>query len=73
MAYADVNIWVSVQYTAKNQRGNSNRFLRCEACQEIEIKVDEKMVAQIDSRPLVSTRTRLVVGISLLFGLFGLS
>jgi len=40
--------------------------------QEIEIKVDEKMVAQIDSRPLVSTHTRLVVGISLLFGLFGL-
>ena len=39
---------------------------------EIEIKVDEQMIAEIDSRPLVSTHTRLVVGISLLFGLFGL-
>ena len=39
---------------------------------EIEITVDEQMVAQLDTRPLVSTHTRLVVGVSILFGLFGL-
>ena len=39
---------------------------------EMEIKVDETMIAELDSRPLVSTHTRLVVGISLLFGVFGL-
>lgn len=39
---------------------------------EIEVKVDEGMTTEIASRPLVARHTRLVVGISILFGLFGL-
>ncbi len=39
---------------------------------EIEVQVDESMTAEIASRPLVARHTRLVVGISVLFGIFGL-
>jgi nickel transport protein len=39
---------------------------------EIKVQVDTKGVIQSFSKPLVATHTRLLMGVSLLFGLFGL-
>jgi nickel transport protein len=38
----------------------------------VDIEVDQDMVVKSVSQPLVATHTRLVVGVSLLFGVFGL-
>jgi nickel transport protein len=40
--------------------------------QEMKLEVTQDMIVKSDSRPLVATHTRLIVGISVLFGLFGL-
>lgn len=39
---------------------------------EIEVQVDEKSVVRDFSKPLVATHTRLLIGVSLVFGVFGL-
>lgn len=39
---------------------------------EVEVVVDEKSVVKEFSKPLVATHTRLLIGVSLLFGIFGL-
>ncbi len=39
---------------------------------EAKIQVDEKGVVKALSQPLVATHTRLLIGVSLLFGVFGL-
>lgn len=38
----------------------------------IEINVDQNLQVQSFSKPLVATHTKLIVGISLIFGLFGI-
>lgn len=40
---------------------------------KVEIQVDDKITASLATRPLVARHTRLVVGISLLIGIFGLT
>ena len=39
---------------------------------EIKVEIDSKGVVTDFSKPLVATHTRLLIGVSLLFGLFGL-
>jgi nickel transport protein len=39
---------------------------------EIEVVIDDKSVIKEFSKPLVATHTRLLIGVSLLFGIFGL-
>lgn len=39
---------------------------------QIEVDVDESAVVKDFSKPLVATHTRLLIGVSLLFGFFGL-
>lgn len=39
---------------------------------EVKVQVDDKSVIKEFSKPLVATHTRLLIGVSLLFGMFGL-